>query len=77
MASMAQMERKLIAERTKAALVAAKARGRTGIRKRHMTPGKVESAKKLLKNRVPPKEVALNLGVSVPTLYRWVPASER
>lgn len=23
---------------------------------------------------VPPREVAKNLGVSVPTLYRWIPA---
>jgi len=24
-----------------------------------------------------PKDVAKNLGVSIPTLYRWLPASER
>jgi DNA invertase Pin-like site-specific DNA recombinase len=24
----------------------------------------------------PPREVAKNLGVSVPTLYRWVPATD-
>ncbi|MGR0112698.1 hypothetical protein ACUS6K_34660 [Pseudomonas aeruginosa] len=24
---------------------------------------------------MPPKDVAKNLGVSIPTLYRWVPAS--
>ncbi|MDR3086476.1 MAG: helix-turn-helix domain-containing protein, partial [Azoarcus sp.] len=24
---------------------------------------------------MPPKDVARNLGVSIPTLYRWVPAS--
>ena len=24
-----------------------------------------------------PKDVARNLGVSIPTLYRWLPASER
>ncbi|MDP1575132.1 MAG: recombinase family protein, partial [Coxiellaceae bacterium] len=24
-----------------------------------------------------PKDVAKNLGVSVPTLYRWIPASEK
>ncbi|WP_146750684.1 helix-turn-helix domain-containing protein, partial [Burkholderia pseudomallei] len=33
------------------------------------------SAKRLLASGVPPKDVAKNLGVSVPTLYRWVPAS--
>ena len=35
----------------------------------------MESAKKLLASGVPPKDVAKNLGVSIPTLYRWVPAS--
>ncbi|MGA7236011.1 MAG: helix-turn-helix domain-containing protein [Bryobacteraceae bacterium] len=40
-----------------------------------MTESKVKSAKKLLANGVPPRDVAGNLGVSVPTLYRWVPAS--
>jgi len=34
-----------------------------------------ELAAKLLANGVPPRDVAKNLGVSVPTLYRWIPAS--
>jgi len=76
MASLAQMERELLIERTKAGLAAAKKRGRVGGRKRLMTPGKVEAAKKLLSEGMPPKEVANNLGVSIPTLYRWCPASE-
>jgi DNA invertase Pin-like site-specific DNA recombinase len=75
MASLAQMERDVIIERTKAGLEAAKIRGRIGGRKRSMTKSKVLSAQQLLKSGVPPKEVASNLGVSVPTLYRWVPAS--
>jgi hypothetical protein len=25
--------------------------------------------------RIPPKDVAKNLGVSIPTLYRWIPAA--
>ncbi len=49
--------------------------GRQGGRKRLMTDSKIESAKKLLANGVPPRDVAKNLGVSVPTLYRWIPAS--
>ena len=40
-----------------------------------MTDSKIESAKKLLANGVPPRDVAKNLGVSVPTLYRWIPAA--
>jgi DNA invertase Pin-like site-specific DNA recombinase len=77
MASLAQMERELIAERTKAGLDAARKRGRMAGRKRRMTPGKIESAKQLLGGGMPPREVANNLGVSIPTLYRWVPASSR
>lgn len=77
MTSLAQMERELTIERTKAGLEAARKKGRIGGRKRAMTPSKVESAKKLLKNGVSPREVAENLGVSIPTLYRWCPASER
>jgi len=76
MASLAQMERELVAERTKAGLVAAKVQGRVGGRKRKMTPSKIEVAKKLLSSGIPPKDVARNLGVSIPTLYRWIPASE-
>lgn len=77
MAALAQMERELIIERTKAGLLAASARGRIGGRKRRMTPNKVESAKKLLNSGTPPKDVAMSLGVSIPTLYRWIPANGR
>ena len=71
MASLAEMERELTVERTRAGLEAARQLGR----KPKMTGSKIESAKKLLASGVPPKDVAKNLGVSIPTLYRWVPAS--
>jgi DNA invertase Pin-like site-specific DNA recombinase len=130
MASLAQMERELIMERTRAGLEAARCQGRVGGRKRRMTDSKVQAARMLLarlargraqargdwngpcriveqkfmKYRVtaivflnighsqrerrplgveggcrgtPPHEVAHSLGVSIPTLYRWVPASTR
>lgn len=77
MASLAQMERELIIERTRAGLEAARRKGRIGGRKRRMTESKVESARQLLASGVPPGEVAQNLGVSIPTLYRWLPASAR
>ena len=75
MASLAEMERDLNVERTRAGLEVARQRGRKGGRKPKMTNSKLESAKKLLASGVPPKDVAKNLGVSVPTLYRWLPAS--
>lgn len=74
MASLAQMERELIIERTKAGLDTARELGRIGGRKRAMTDSKLESAKKLLASGMPAKDVATNLGVSVPTLYRWLPS---
>jgi len=42
-----------------------------------MTDSKIESTRKLLASGVPPKNVAKNLGVSVPTLYRWMPVNAR
>jgi hypothetical protein len=42
-----------------------------------ITGGKVQAARKLLASGTPPHEVAHSLGVSVPTLYRWVPVSSR
>ncbi len=75
MASLAEMERELTVERTRAGLEMARQLGRKGGRKRLMTDSKILSAKKLLANGIPPRDVAKNLGVSVPTLYRWIPAS--
>jgi DNA invertase Pin-like site-specific DNA recombinase len=77
MASLAQMERELLAERTHAGLAAARRRGRVGGRKRRMTPGKVESARKLLNSGMSPRDVAKSLEVSITTLYSWVPAAGR
>lgn len=61
MASLAEMERGVIVERACAKLNVARQVGRRGGHKPKMTDSKIESAK--------------NLGVSVPTLSRWVPAS--
>jgi DNA invertase Pin-like site-specific DNA recombinase len=77
MASLAQMERELIVERTRAGLAAARKLGRIGGRKRLMTDSKVKAARRLLAGGTPSREVAENLGVSIPTLYRWLPASAR
>ena len=77
LASLAEMERDLTGERPRAGLEVSRQRGRKGGRRRQMTESKIESAKKLLANGVPPRDVATNLGVSVPTLYRWIPASGR
>lgn len=75
MASLAEMERELTVERTRAGLEIARQLGRKGGRKRIMTDSKIDSARKLLANGVPARDVAKNLGISVPTLYRWIPAA--
>ena len=75
MASLAEMERDLIVERTRAGLEVARQLGRKGGRKPKMTDSKIASARKLLDSGMPPRDVAQNLGVSVPTLYRWLPVS--
>jgi DNA invertase Pin-like site-specific DNA recombinase len=77
MASLAQMERELTIERTRAGLAAARTSGRLPGRKRLMTDSKIASARKLLDEGTPAVTVAEHLGVSVPTLYRWLPAAGR
>ena len=74
--ALAEFERNLIRERTRAGLAAARQRGRVGGRPRSMTNEKIRAAKKMLAEGTPPKEVADVVGVSVPTLYRWLPASK-
>ena len=74
LAALAEMERDLIRERTTAALMVAKREGRTGGRKTVMTPKRIEAARKLLASGMTAREVAPAIGVSVPTLYRHLPA---
>jgi DNA invertase Pin-like site-specific DNA recombinase len=74
--ALAEFERNLIRERTRAGLAAARKRGRIGGRPRSFTPEKINAARKLLKSGTPPRDVASSLGISVPTLYRWLPASK-
>ena len=77
MASLAEMERDLIVERTRAGLEAARRAGKRGGRKRLMTDSKVKSARRLLASGTAPQVVAADLGVSIATLYRWLPAKDR
>ena len=77
MASLAQMEWDLTIERSRAGLEAARQQGRTGGRKRKRDDSKIAAAKRLLQDGTSPREVAKNLGVSIPMLYRWLPASQR
>jgi DNA invertase Pin-like site-specific DNA recombinase len=70
-AALAEFERDLIRDRTRAGIAAAKARGRTGGRKEKLTDDAKGAARELLKTR-PLPEVASVLGVSESTLRRRV-----
>jgi DNA invertase Pin-like site-specific DNA recombinase len=59
-----------------AGLQAARKRGRVRGRPRRMSDDKLKTAKRPLSDGTPPKDVAKIVGVIVPTLYRWLPASK-
>ena len=71
--ALAEFERDLIRERTMAGLESARARGRKGGRKHVMTKAKVRLAIASMKEPdTKVSELCLELGVSRPTLYRYV-----
>ena len=71
--ALAEFERDLIRERTKAGLEAARARGRLGGRPRRMTPKKVEQLRTLAADkRISVSEVCQTLRISRATFYRYV-----
>ena len=77
LAAMAEMERDLNRERTTAALIVARREGRVGGRKTVMTPNRLATARELLASGMAIREIAPAIGVSVPTLYRHLPAPEQ
>jgi DNA invertase Pin-like site-specific DNA recombinase len=69
--SLAQFERDIISERTRAGLAAARARGRFGGRKSKITPDKLKTARALLKDPDHTlKNAATAIGVHYVTLWR-------
>lgn len=72
-AALAEFERELIVERTKAGLAAARARGRSGGRPFTMTAAKLRLAQVALANRdTQVGDLCRELGISRQTLYRHV-----
>jgi DNA invertase Pin-like site-specific DNA recombinase len=74
--ALAEFEKNLVRDRTLAGLQAARKRGRVGGRPRSLSDEKLAAAKRLLRDGTSPKDVAEIIGVSVPTLYRCLPASK-
>nr|WP_314512740.1 recombinase family protein [uncultured Pantoea sp.] len=77
MGALAEMERELIVERTRAGLAAARDKGRIGGRRRKMTAETVERARRMLAQGATLLQVSLVLDVSVKTLYRYIPGPEQ
>ena len=73
-ASLAQFERRLIQERTKAGLTAARARGRMGGRPPVPSDDpRVQTAKKMHSDRsMSVVDICTTLRISRPTLYRYL-----
>lgn len=72
-AALAEFERNLIRERTRAGLVAARARGRLGGRKPKLDTKQVREIKALLRDpEIQITEVAKRYGVSRTTIYKYV-----
>jgi len=74
--ALAEFERQIIRERTRAGLDAARSRGRRPGRKPALTAKDILVARALLADReINVEEVARRLGVSQATLYRHIPAA--
>lgn len=74
--ALAEFERGVIRERTRAGLNAARSRGRKGGRPPKLKASDLEAAKALLADReINVEDVARRLGVSPATLYRYIPAA--
>ncbi len=72
-AALAEFERELIVERTRAGLAAARARGRKGGRPRKMTPSKIRMAMAAMADpNAKAQLVAKELGITTTTLYDYV-----
>ena len=70
---LAELERSLISERTRAGVKAAQSRGVKFGRKPKLTPQQIEHARTLINQGQTPQSVAAILRVSRATLYRALP----
>ncbi|MHB4679903.1 recombinase family protein [Klebsiella variicola] len=77
MSALAEMERELIVERTRAGLAAAREQGRVGGRRRVMTEEVVERCRRMLDTGATRQQVADVIGVGVKTIYKYFPAAVR
>lgn len=78
MGAFAQLEREMIVERTKAGLLAARARGRVGGRRPTITPDQLETARRLMMDiaaggeGLSARQAAKRVRISAATLYAYL-----
>lgn len=72
MGAIAEFEGAMIHERLMEGISAAKKRGVYKKRKRKMNDEKIEQMKKLLQTRKPKTKIALELGITTMTLYKYI-----
>jgi DNA invertase Pin-like site-specific DNA recombinase len=76
--AIAEFEREIIRERTRAGLDAARSRGRNGGRPRSLSDKDLQQARALLTDpEITVEEVARRFGVGPSTLYRYLPAARQ
>ncbi len=75
--ALAQFERDLIIERTKAGVTAAKARGVKFGRERSLTDAQVREALRLMKSGRSVRSIAAQFGVTTMTIYKWTKAKKK
>ncbi|MBZ7341550.1 MULTISPECIES: recombinase family protein, partial [Klebsiella] len=73
MSALAEMERELIVERTRAGLAAAREQGRIGGRRRVMTEEAVERCRRMLENGATRQQIADVVGVGLKSIYKYLP----
>lgn len=75
--ALAEFERNIIRERTKAGLSAARARGRLGGRKPKLKPGQVKTLHKMYESKQHTiKEICKVMHISKATLYKYIKANK-
>lgn len=71
-ATLYELERKMISERTKAGMARARAQGKHVGRPRRLSEKEIREMLRLIKEGVPKKRIAERLGISRSTLYRYL-----
>lgn len=71
--ALAEMERELIVERTRAGLAAAREQGRVGGRRRVMTTEVVERCRRMLDKGATRQQLADVFEVNIKTIYKYLP----